>query len=317
MADKFEIINIPDYLNVRESPTSSSNLNIVARLRNGEIVEEMPSELDNDKWRRIKRDTDGGLMVGFAAKRFMKKIAELPKHPSSNDLSEVHMRENVRHIDRNYKKGRAFPLGETNRPKRKKTSIATKIASLHEIVDWLDVEKSDRYDPESSKTFCNIYAYDYAYLAGVYIPRVWWRSSAISKLVLSRINGGKNESVDIIYGETLMEMNANNTHIWFEEYGSQFGWTRFYDLTEFQNEVNKGKVGIITAKQMNSNRSGHIVPVVPENDTHKAKRDANNKVLFPLQSQAGRTNRKYFTDVNDAKWWTMKNYVDFGFWLHE
>ncbi len=317
MSDKFEVINIPDYLNVRETPTSSTNLNIIGRLNNGDIVEGFPSDIDSDKWGRFKRETDGGTMVGYIAKRFLKKLTSLPKKRSSDTLSEVHMTENLSHIDRDNKLGRAFPIGEKDRPKRKKTSNATKIESLHKIVDWLDVEKSARYGPESTKTFCNIYAYDYAYLAGVFVPRVWWMSTSISKLMQSKIRGGKNESVDISYGQTIFEMNANNIHIWFEEFGDLFGWTRYFDVTEFQNEVNKGKVGIITARQMDVNRSGHIVPVVPENDTHKAQRDPNGKVLFPLQSQAGRTNRKYFTDVNHAKWWTMKNYIDFGFWLHD
>ncbi len=311
MAEKFEVINVPDYLNVRETPTSSSNLNIVARILQGDIVESNPSSLDSTRWMRIKKDIDGTEMVGFVAKRFLKKISgNSSSRRTAKTLSAVHMTEGKSHVDRSNPNGRAFPLGEPNLPKYDTTSVAKRIESFHKIVDWLDVEKSKRFRPTTKSTFCNIYAYDLVYLIGAYIPRVWWTAASVNSLL-------KNKEIEIIYSQTIQEMRANQLHLWFEEFGNLFGWTRKFDIDEVQEDANKGKVCVITAKQMIDVRSGHIVLVAPENDQHKATRNEDGKVVFPLQTQAGRTNRKYFTDVNNSKWWTNRDYQDFGFWVHD
>ncbi len=312
MADQF-VVNVMG-LNVREKPTSVSSINIVGRINQGDRCEHFPSDLDNTKWIRIRMMIDDSELVGFVAKRFLDPADGGNVAPQVSDhLSVVHMPENKRHIDRDNKQGRAFPIGESNRPKRVHSSIAKKAASLHKIVDWLDVEKSKRFAPESSKTFCNIYAYDYVYLTGCYIPRVWWMSSAIANLV-------QGKEVTVKYGQTVKEMNANSLHEWFEEYGGVFGWKRKFDITEVQEDANKGKVCIITARRIELNRSGHIVAVVPEvegNDALSAVRFDDGRVKFPLQSQAGGTNRKYFKDINGSKWWSWSIYSDFGFWVHD
>lgn len=297
--------------NVREEPNSSSGVNIVARLRAGDRCEHFPGDLDNTKWMRIRMDIDDTEMIGYIARSLLREETGLTTIPDEADeLVAVHMPQNREHVDRDNKQGRAFPIGEPNRPFRNRESIATKAESLHQIVDWLDVEKSDRYAPNSSQTFCNIYAYDYVFLAGAYIPRVWWKSSAIADLV-------RGMTVKIIYGVSVKEMNVNSIHYWFEEYGGIFGWKRKFDVNEVQEDANNGKICVITAQQVNLNRSGHIVAIVPETDTLKADRYDNGKVKYPVQSQAGRTNRKYFTHVNNGKWWTRVDYRDFGFWVHD
>jgi hypothetical protein len=49
-------------------------------------------------------------------------------------------------------------------------------ASLGEVIDYIATDKPahKRYQPRDGLTFCNIYAHDYCFLAGVYLPRVWW-----------------------------------------------------------------------------------------------------------------------------------------------
>lgn len=309
MADQF-VVNVMG-LNLREQPSSASSMNILARINEGDRCEHLPSDKDTSKWIRIRMDIDDSEVIGYVAKRFLDKIDGNPATPiKASELTIVNMKENKSNITRSNRLGRAFPIGESTRPKRNKSSKAARATSLHKIVDWLDVEKSDRYEPETTKTFCNIYAYDYCYLAGVFIPRVWWMSSAIADLV-------RNRTVDVKYGVTIREMNVNSIHDWLEEYGGAFGWKRKFSLDDIQKDANDGKVVVITAQQIDLNRSGHIVAVVPETDSLKAVRFDDNSLKFPLQSQAGRTNRKFFTDVNNGKWWTRSNYRDFGFWVHD
>ena len=55
---------------------------------------------------------------------------------------------------------------------------------LLEIVNYLDSANTShlRYKPKSRTTYCNIYAYDYCYLAGVFLPRTWWTGPALRRM---------------------------------------------------------------------------------------------------------------------------------------
>lgn len=201
--------------------------------------------------------------------------------------------------------GRAFFLNEPGQKTRNLTATAAvKATKLTAIVDWLDVENQPRYEPTTVNTFCNIYAYDYCFLSGVYLPRVWWTRSALLKLE----NG---VPVSPVYGQTVSELNANSLFNWLKEYGGVFGWNRTFDMTQMQNAANDGLVVIICAQNRLLNRSGHICPVVPETPTMAARRNGIT-VTAPLQSQSGRTNLKYFTRT----WWTADTFREFGFWIN-
>lgn len=176
---------------------------------------------------------------------------------------------------------RAFSLNETDIPKYDGTT-----KSIHEVIRYLNVEKSPRYKRTATQTFCNIYAHDYARALGAYVPRVFWTEATI-----------KSQTFNVSYGKTVLEMNANALYDWFKKYGDDFGW-REVDSNEAQNLANDGKCVIMVAANKVRSRSGHIVAVVPETDKHKAVR-VRCIMMTPLMSQAGATNKAYFS----SKWW--------------
>lgn len=255
------------------------------------------------RWWEVSTTIEDVSVTGFVNSRFLvpDSTGVMPVLVSS--ISPVHLSTTNR-ITRNGT-GHAFPLNEAAQPERNNSdSNAEKAKALTNIIKWLDVENKARYQPKPTSTYCNIYAYDYCYLGGVYMPRVWWMSSALAKLKAG-------QSVRPAYAETVQELNANSLFDWFRDFGSTFGWKRTFDLTEMQNAANDGQVVIISAQHKIPNRSGHICPVVPETAAKKAVRSGST-VSRPLQSQAGRNNRKYQTHV----WWTSANFRNFGFWIN-
>lgn len=196
---------------------------------------------------------------------------------------------------------KAYPINEADAPKGDKTP-----QSLLKIVDYLDVERSLRYkrkevDGKVVATYCNIYAFDYAYFAGAYLPRVFWYPRALKDL-----QNGVN--VEPKYGETVAEYNANALFDWFNEWGNHFAWQKQNDLREAQDLANKGWIVVIVAKQKIVTRSGHITAIVPEHQGNNAKSINNN--FLPLQSQAGVLNKKYFND----NWFLNPRYSGWGVW---
>jgi hypothetical protein len=205
--------------------------------------------------------------------------------------------------------GRAFPLGEAGMPRRTSVDPQRRAAQLLDIVAWLDSENRAhlRYGPRSSVTFCNIYAYDYCYLAGVYLPRVFWTPAALVRL-------GTGEEVPVRYDNTVGELNANALHDWLRDFGPGFGWRWVADLDVLQASANAGQACLIVAKRKDTNRSGHIVAVVPE-DRLRAARRADGAVLRPVESQAGVTNHRLI--VKPTAWWRGEQFQSFAFWRHE
>jgi len=200
--------------------------------------------------------------------------------PPQANIPSVHLTPR-RTITRTQTDTRAFPLTETPRPAYDGTP-----ASLHRIIDWLDVQKSKRYEPTSTQTYCNIYAYDYATLCEAFLPRVWWTPATIQA-----------RNFEVRYGQTVIEMNANALYEWFPTHGRMYGWVEV-NFNEAQRHANEGKCVIMVAANKVRSRSGHITAVIPETDKLKAVA-ANGITVYPLQSQAGRTNMKHFAQ----KWW--------------
>ena len=96
------------------------------------------------------------------------------------------------------------------------------------------------------------------------------------------------------------------------EWGDDYGWQRCATMEDVQQRANAGDVGLITAERMDPARSGHIVVVMPESSGRRAARSPAG-ILAPLQSQAGRVNKSYFTSV----WWDNPvQYRASGFWAH-
>ncbi|MCL6286214.1 hypothetical protein M3P21_22235, partial [Ruegeria sp. 2012CJ41-6] len=160
---------------------------------------------------------------------------------------------------------------------------------------------SIRYLPAAGKTYCNIYAHDFAYLCGTYIPRVWWDKDA-----LQDISNGK--SIREEYGKTVSELNANSLHDWLENYGSEFNWKREKQIMNLQGRADDGSVCIIVARRKNRKRSGHISAVVPRSKGYTSKK-------WPVESQAGSINYQYH--IKRSAWWEKEKFDSFSFWHHD
>jgi len=188
---------------------------------------------------------------------------------------------------------RAYPLAEIGQPSKK---------PLPEIVKWLDVEHSARYQPEANATYCNVYATDVCYLAEVYLPRVWWIDPK-----------SVTDGTPISYGGTVRELNANALYDWLNEWGATFGWKPVADAAEAQQAADAGHVVVICAAQANPKRSGHITVVVPQSESVQMRTDGG--IVLPVQSQAGRKN--FECSCEPGRWWEMKSYRGFGMWSNK
>lgn len=205
--------------------------------------------------------------------------------------------------------GKEKPIGDAAIPFRDLTDPASKKESIARIIDKLDVANSIRYQRTVEDTYCNVYSYDYCYFSKVYLPTVWWTNESLDKLM-------QGEEVEAIFEKTVDRIYSSAIHDWFLEWGSSFGWERITSVDEIQNKVNaNGGIGIICAKRKIRGLSGHIVPVVPETDSHKAYRE-NGIVVYPLQSQAGKLNYNYFSEIR-KDWWNDELYSSYVLYYHE
>src|SRR5258708_2940036 len=208
-----------------------------------------------------------------------------------------------------------FPLNEGGiMPFNTSDVSGQKIENLKEVIAFLGVSKPShlRYKPGGGITFCNIYAYDLAYLMGrdlnkYYIPRVWWTDAAASK-----INNGHPQVPS--FSSNLREMTANDLHGWFDSFGSNFGWSKQDDLNALQEFVNAtGDMGVIVGKKAVGH--GHITIVVPEPSAvpagaFSAVRNPAGEVINPLQSQAGSTNFEFgHTTIGGQPWFNAGGHV--------
>lgn len=292
----------PHGLYIRRAPNSKDNLNKITVLPMGHLVTKK-AESGVPKWWEVSTTHLGAAIEGFVNSDFLVADSTFVPAAASTSVSAVHLstsqsvtRSNLRY---------AFPLNEPGQPTRDHgASPDQKKAQLTAIINWLDVERKVRYQPKSGDTYCNIYAYDYCYLAGVFLPRVWWYPSAIDSLK-------KGKSVSPVYGSTVHEINANGLYEWLRTYGPTFGWEYNTNFNELQNAANSGQVVIISGAHKKPNRSGHITAVVPETASQKATRSGST-VTHPLQSQAGATNNKYLIRA----WWTLPYFRAWGYWIN-
>lgn len=305
-----------DWLNLRSTPEipALKGSNIISTMPPDTVVEELPQG-SHDKWKHIKTLLGSNPTEGFASSLFLSPTNktltdDTPETPPV--IPEVHL--NLapgKIIRRNEVSGRAFHLQEPGMIKadlKAITDASLRITNIYDVVNWIDVERSARYAPTSTNTFCNIYAYDLAFGLGFYIPRVWWNEKAFKVI-------DANGTPEIIYAKTVTELNANALTDWFEDYGSIYKWKRVFDVNTLQQQVNAGTLGFIVAQRTNLNRSGHIVGILPEQGLNKAQHNASGIVTSPLQSQAGGLNKKVFTANN---WWTnTAKFRKFGFWVRE
>lgn len=290
---------IASALNIRSTPSSFNSGNIISRLKNQEEVTVTDATIAD--WYKIKTIQRNPALEGYVSSKYLQEITSAAVD-SIGYLTPVNLPPNSK-SRRNNHDGFPFPLSEPDMPKMGNTTdLISRINTMHQIVNYLSVDTSERYKRDDH-TYCNIYAYDYTYLCGVFLPRVWWTDKSLIEL-----KEGKTLSPK--YEITVDEMNANGLFDWLEMWGDNFGWTRTYDLDELQNKINEGKVGVISGHNINPRNSGHICCVLPEKDNLVATR-VGGKVTCPLLSQAGARNLRYY---NNNRWWFLKQIKDFGFW---
>lgn len=275
-------------------------------------------------WVRVRTNLGGGEVIGHVALSRLEAAVDVPPAPTPAPsptpappppalpalpaLPFAHLRENNTCATRQSMNHRAFPIGEASRPQRDAHATPEeRIAQLRAIGDWLAVESSPRYARTPGATFCNIYAHDHCYLSGVYLPRVWWTGPALLRI-------GQGETVDALYADTVREMRADDLFAWLVDMGPRLGWQRVFDASALQAAANHGGVGVICADRAAEGRPGHITVVVPEDDVHRATRDADGHVTQPLQSQAGAVNKRFGSA--GPNWWMGSEFRDRGFFIH-
>ncbi|MDB5201153.1 MAG: hypothetical protein JWQ27_562 [Ferruginibacter sp.] len=316
----YEVKITSSSLNLRAEPRiprDKPSSNIRAVLPNGHLVNLLSGKI-SDKWVEVDTSLNGGYFRGYVSSEFLnlvKTATSIPlvipavNNPTSG-IMEVYMPRKAGTITKRTDPATAHSLNEPWQPVRKSNQNPDLLkADLINIISWLNVEKpsNKRYQSVNGSTFCNIYAHDYCFLAGVYLPRVWWTQSAIAKLA-------QNEPVVPLYGNTIEEMRANSLYRWLNDFGDRFGWRQTGDLNKLQNAANIGAVAIIIARRVQDGKSGHVTIVAPETEAVKAKRDAIGTVVAPVQSQAGV--RNFNLSTGQLNWWLSEQFAAFSFWVH-
>ncbi|MFT3760265.1 MAG: glycoside hydrolase family 19 protein [Thauera sp.] len=310
---------VPLQLNLRSTPQVAPGSLLAALAQGTEVELRAPAAVDG--WVEVHVLLNGVVRAGVLAERYLEPCpvrsrtrgAQRSRSAPAMDvlpaLHAVHLEADRADVTRVRDGGRAYPLGEADRPARTGANGARDAGGLQRIIDYLDVARADhlRYQPRAGTNFCSTYAADYADLAGAYLPHVWWSDSALRRLALG-------EAVEVGYGQTVRELNANALYDWLDEHGTGFGWVRELDLTLLQAAANGGEVCVIVARRRDLNSSGHISVVVPEQEGSEAKHAADGEVLRPLESQAG--TRNVTRGVSAGAWWTAERFQSFAFWRH-
>lgn len=296
-------------LNLRFVPTSQGN-DPIATLPHGTLLRVLGESAPG--WVRVRVVLNGATFIGHVKASFLEAAGQPdvppPPPPPAPSIPAVHFRENNPNANRDSVGGMASPIGESTRPMRDvNAETPRRVLQLTEIGDWLRVDRNARHARRDGKTFCNVYAADYCYLAGAYLPRVWWTGAALTRLAAG-------QALDVAPGDTVREMRADDLFRWLLDFGPMFGWQRVSDATALQSAANGGGVGIVCADREAEGRPGHITIVVPETETHRAVRDASGNVDQPLQSQAGATNHRYGSA--GTNWWLGSEFVDRAFFVH-
>ncbi len=306
-------------LRLRSEPKISApdpRANVVGELPDGQLVRATTGNPD-DGFLEVETSLAGAHLRGFAAIEFLTAAPQATAVPIATPAAgqpiakfpAVYMPRKAGAVTTRAAVAGPHSLNEQGQPGRSGTMPADLCAELAAIVTWLAVDdpKHLRYQPHGGTTFCNVYAHDYCYLAGVYLPRVWWTPKAIALLA-------QGQTVEPLYGDTIDEMRANDLFRWLRDFGLGFGWRQTGSLTTLQREANQGALGVIVARRKEDGRSGHIVTIVPETDAHRARRDAAGEVVAPLQSQAGSVNFQYGT--GRSNWWKGEQFAESAFWIH-
>jgi hypothetical protein len=152
---------------------------------------------------------------------------------------------------------------------------------LLSLVDWLNVEKSQRWQPRkkadgTQATYCDHYAADLIEQAcgqQLISAWVWWTEAAFRRLELGEV-------VAPVYGQTVIEHGAKGLHKWMIEHGERYGWHRVYTDAALRDMLtDRHTIGLILTPS-------HVSVALP---------DVYQPAPFsgpPLQTQAGSRNAR-------------------------
>src|SRR4051812_40345925 len=163
-------------LNLRSTPAIEPG-NIIGKLGEGQRIAADPTS--SPAWLQVQSNG----VLGFASSSFLRLDggAPLPATPAAPGIAHLPPAVSFPASPQaalNSMASRHCPLGALMPRPRGGQTLEARVTALHQIVADLDVTRSLRYMP-GTQTYCNIYAHDFCYLAGVYLPRVWWNSKAL------------------------------------------------------------------------------------------------------------------------------------------
>ena len=171
-------VDVTTTLNLRSKAVVSPSTRL-ATLTDGMRVMKV-ADADKPGWWRVRVVVRNRLMEGYVSSKYLvplsPKAAAADPTPTASpidfEIPPAHLKENNRASTRAKTETWAYPLGEPDMPRRTGKTAATKSKQLLAIVNYLDPEAPShkRYQRTPGATFCNVYAYDYCYLAGVYLP---------------------------------------------------------------------------------------------------------------------------------------------------
>lgn len=312
--DAYTVDTREGLLNVRKTAEIPADrmANFIIGLPDGHPVTSTGKPVENG-FLEIETDLSGAHIRGYVAARYLKKGAPKATATPLNlvrpaGLTEVYMPRKPNTVTQRTEEAGPHSLNEPGMPGRKGTTPDKLTAELGAIIDYLGVEDPQhaRYRPRDGMTFCNIYAHDFCYLAGAYLPRCWWTPGALVSI-------GQGQTVKPLYGATIEEMRANALFRWLRDFGSLFDWRQTGTLTKLQEHANQGGLGVIVARRTEEGRPGHICMVVPETDTVSAVRDGAGQVTECVQSQAGARNIAHEARPD---WWSDDRFAEHAFWIH-
>lgn len=305
----------PPKLNLRRTPEVSPT-NLIASLAQGTPVEAL-ANAQAQGWVEVRVRLNGVLRQGFVSAQFLEPLPRARGRafvPSEAALVSVavppaYLPRERRDVTRAHAGARAFPLGEAGRPKLTAKTPEARAKQLLDMIAWLDCEDAHhlRYRARSGAGDALTYAADYAYLAGVYLPQVWWTSAALTQMA-------QGQTVEANYDGSVRELGVNALYDWFNDQGTGFGWHPEIDPISVQEAANAGEVCLIVTRNRDPNRPGQVSLVVPEHPGCMARRDASGDVLRPVESRASGKNRRFV--VPRGAWWLGSQYDSYAFWRH-
>jgi predicted chitinase len=305
----------PPNLNLRRTPGVSPG-NLIAALAQGTQVEALAGT-QAQGWTQVRVLLNGVLRQGFVSSQYLEPLprargralagAEAPSPALA--LPPAYLPQECRDVARSGAGRRAYPLGEAGRPRVSAKTPAGRAGQLLDLVAWLDCENPQhlRYQARSGAGDAMTYAADYAYLAGAYLPQVWWTRGALARMA-------QGEGVPVSYDDSVRELPANGLYDWLNDQGTGFGWHQEIDLISLQEAANAGEVCVIVARNRDPNGPGQVSLVIPEHPGCAARRDAAGDVLRPAESTAGGKNHR--CAVPRTAWWLGSRYSAYAFWRH-